>query len=634
MAEVQPLDWETGNAEITALSLHRAALLVSGEETDGHRFERQIAVIAERMPGPPALARIAALFGLDETACACLEMIALADQAPVRSAALQKHDLASGGRATLALLCDILGSQAEEAMAPGAPLLASGLVEAGTEGRVFERPLSLCRPALELMQGRVAFDPVWADASRAPRAGDDGALDRGFVERFGSAVQSLMGEARPQRFHAVPEDAEQIEAACGMVGAALSIPVRVIALDDMPMDPREQAMAIRALRRDCLLTGFLPILQGDSAVWRVAATLPCATVVISESKGDAVRLVPPKDRRDAGAVWADLLGEEGFVSLEAAEVAQAFALSPAQARRAATALACGLAPDLWQAAQAEAAGDMGGLAQPVTQPTDWNDLVLPRPQQMALEQMAGFLRRRALVNETWGFSEKSPRGLGMAALFYGDSGTGKTSAAEALISRVQGETAGTLRLYRVNVAALVSKYIGETSKNFRTVFEAGAASGAALLFDEAEGLFGRRSSQGRDTLDKHSNAELGFLLQCLESYPGIAILTTNLRSAIDDAFFRRFRFAIDFPFPDRAHRALIWQRVLPPALPKGALDFEALSALSLSGGSIRSVALNGAYMAAGEGGRLEMRHLAQAARLEFAKLEKPSPERELARWLL
>jgi AAA+ superfamily predicted ATPase len=380
----------------------------------------------------------------------------------------------------------------------------------------------------------------------------------------------------------------------------------------------------------------LQINEGHADAWSLAQGLPGPVVILggppqTASDTDVATIPAPQHDENPLTIWSDILGHQEAQALAAPEVAETFNLSPTCARRAARTVQFGLAPDLWQAAQTQAGDDIGALAQKLDRLCNWDDLVLPKGQSEALEQMAQFLMNRHKVNAGWGFGRKSPRGLGMAALFYGDSGTGKTSAAEALVGRMHDQQGAPISLYRVNTSALVSKYIGETSKNFAQVFEAGRASGAALLFDEAEGLFGKRSSQNRDSHDKHANAELGFLLQCLETYPGIAILTTNMRQAIDTAFFRRFRFAIEFPFPDRADRKAIWQRVVPDELPCAQLDFDGLSVLPLSGGSIRSVMVNAAFVAAGDGtDRVGMAHIKQAVRLEFAKLEKALPERIIA----
>jgi SpoVK/Ycf46/Vps4 family AAA+-type ATPase len=215
--------------------------------------------------------------------------------------------------------------------------------------------------------------------------------------------------------------------------------------------------------------------------------------------------------------------------------------------------------------------------------------------------------------------------LGISALFAGGSGTGKTLAAEVLANELG------LDLYRIDLAALVSKYIGETEKNLSRVFAAAESSGAILLFDEADALFGKRS-EVRDSHDRYANLEVSYLLQRIETYRGLAILTTNLKQAIDPAFQRRIRFIVHFPFPDVEARSAIWQRAFPSVAPCSALDIGKLARLSLSGGHIRNLALNAAFLAADRDMAIGMQHLRAAAEAEFAKLEKPLPAAEVGDW--
>jgi SpoVK/Ycf46/Vps4 family AAA+-type ATPase len=184
---------------------------------------------------------------------------------------------------------------------------------------------------------------------------------------------------------------------------------------------------------------------------------------------------------------------------------------------------------------------------------------------------------RFRVYEDWGFGAKSTRGLGISALFVGGSGTGKTMAAEVLAKHLK------LDLYRIDLSQVVSKYIGETEKNLRRVFDGAEAGAAILLFDEADALFGKRT-EVRDSHDRYANIEVSYLLQRMEAYRGLAILTSNLHDALDPAFARRIRFTIQFPFPDEAQRSEIWRRVVPQATPTRGLDLKRLARLSLSGG--------------------------------------------------
>jgi len=179
---------------------------------------------------------------------------------------------------------------------------------------------------------------------------------------------------------------------------------------------------------------------------------------------------------------------------------------------------------------------------------------------------------------------------------------------------------------------VVSKYIGETEKNLRRVFDAAEEGGAILLFDEADALFGKRS-EVKDSHDRYANIEVSYLLQRMETYRGLAILTTNLKTAVDTAFLRRLRFIIQFPFPDAAHRAQIWRNIFPVETPVEAIDFTRLARLSIPGGNIRNIALHAAFHAAEAGDVVTMAHLARAARGEYTKLEKPLTEAEIGGWV-
>jgi SpoVK/Ycf46/Vps4 family AAA+-type ATPase len=186
-----------------------------------------------------------------------------------------------------------------------------------------------------------------------------------------------------------------------------------------------------------------------------------------------------------------------------------------------------------------------------------------------------------------------------------------------------------LDLYRIDLSAVVSKYIGDTEKNLRRVFDAAEEGGAILLFDEADALFGKRS-EVKDSHDRHANIEVGYLLQRMEAYSGLAILTTNMKSALDSAFLRRLRFVVPFPFPDASYRAEIWRHVFPPGTPTDGLDAVKLARLNVAGGNIRNIALNAAFLAADAGEPVRMGHVWRAARGEYAKLEKPLTEVEMA----
>lgn len=280
---------------------------------------------------------------------------------------------------------------------------------------------------------------------------------------------------------------------------------------------------------------------------------------------------------------------------------------------------------LWQLCREQLRQDLTSLVQVKQSTAGWQDLILAPLQKQLLQTIAAHIRRRQQVYYTWGFAAKSERGLGISALFAGPSGTGKTLAAEILANELQ------LDLYHIDLSALVSKYIGETEKNLKQVFDVAERSGAILLFDEADALFSKRS-EVKDSHDRYANIEVSYLLQRMEAYQGLSILTTNLKSNLDEAFLRRLRFVVNFQFPDAAQRAEIWRYSFPANLPTAKLDLKKLAQLNLSGGNIKNVALNAAFLAADEQQVLTMQHILQAAQQEYYKLGRTLLNKEVGDW--
>lgn len=281
---------------------------------------------------------------------------------------------------------------------------------------------------------------------------------------------------------------------------------------------------------------------------------------------------------------------------------------------------------LWDACRRQAQPGLSELAQRIETRHTWDDIVLPEAQKEMLKAIVTHLEQRHKVYEIWGYGAQT-RGIGTSVVFAGGSGTGKTLAAEIVASALR------LDLYRIDLSGVVSKYIGETEKNLRRIFSAAEQGGAILLFDEADALFGKRS-EVRDSHDRYANIEVSYLLQQMEAYSGLAILTTNMLDNFDRAFLRRVRFVVQFPFPAPAQRHAIWERAFPPQAPVSGLDFGKLSRLNITGGNIRNIALNAAFLAAGRGERIDMKHLLRSATSEYAKLEKPLPDSEVKDWWL
>ena len=261
-----------------------------------------------------------------------------------------------------------------------------------------------------------------------------------------------------------------------------------------------------------------------------------------------------------------------------------------------------------------------GLADRVSVTQAWEDLVLPPEQHNALVELVVRVRERSRVYETWGFGPKVGKGLGIAALFSGPPGTGKTMAA-GLIANELG-----LPLYRVDLSQLVSKYIGETEKSLAALFDAAESTACVLLFDEADSLFGKRT-EVKSSTDRYANLEVNYLLQRLETFTGICLLTTNHERAIDEAFTRRLTLHVRFSMPEEAERARLWASMLPPEAPVAdSLELEELARrTALSGGHIRNAVLRSAFFAAHAGTPITMDHLWRATVIEYEASGKIAP---------
>ncbi len=368
------------------------------------------------------------------------------------------------------------------------------------------------------------------------------------------------------------------------------------------------------------LTRFLARLRGAVmlSVREVRAGIAGMTHAVEVARPTAAEQV---------AIWAEALGP-GAGDDPAALAAQfdlnAFAIQRI-VRAASADPSDGDARDrLWRACLTHTAPRLDRLAQRLTPLATWDDIVLPPEEMSLLRQLAAQVAQRPLVYDEWGFRQRMNRGLGISALFVGESGTGKTMAAEVIANHLR------LNLYRIDLSAVVSKYIGETEKNLRQLFDAAEDGGAILFFDEADALFGKRS-EVRDSHDRYANIEINYLLQRIEAYRGLAILATNKRSALDPAFMRRLRFIVTFPFPSRLQRRALWERAWPPGAPVEDLNYERLARLNLVGGNIANVAINAAFLAAERRVPITMPLVLEAARAEYDKLDRPVNDVEF-RW--
>jgi len=347
------------------------------------------------------------------------------------------------------------------------------------------------------------------------------------------------------------------------------------------------------------------------------------------------------DAQDQKHMWLQALNGDGLPALsQIACLVQQFDFGPrailkaAEAARTLAELDPGAGtgptvtvngPHLWQACRERSRERIDDLAQRITSCYRWDDIVLPPDTLAQLSEIADQVASRHRVYEAWGFGAKLSRGRSITALFSGTSGCGKTMAAEILANHLN------LDLFRIDLAGVVSKYIGETERNLKRIFDAAERSGAILFFDEADALFGKRT-EVRDSHDRYANIEIDYLLQRMEDYDrGLAILSTNRKSDIDRSFLRRLRFLVDFPFPEREIRRRIWRQIMPRQAPVADLDLERLSRLEIPGGNIRNIAVNGAFLAAAQDRPISMRHLIHAARREYVKCDKSITEAEFGR---
>ncbi len=259
---------------------------------------------------------------------------------------------------------------------------------------------------------------------------------------------------------------------------------------------------------------------------------------------------------------------------------------------------------------------LNSLAQKTKPHYTWKDLVLPKDTLEHLKEVSGFIKYKGKVHFDWGFENKLSLGKGLNVLFSGPPGTGKTMAAEVLANEVK------LDLYKIDLSSMVSKYIGETEKNLKKIFEEAETSNSILFFDEADALFGKRS-EVKDSHDRYANIETAYLLQKMEEHEGIVVLASNFRKNLDDAFLRRLHFTIEFPLPDDNSRKEIWRKAFPRETPIASnVDFAFLSRFKLAGGNIKNIILAASFLAAEDSEAVSMEHIIKATKREYQKIGK------------
>ncbi|MFI2028696.1 ATP-binding protein [Streptomyces buecherae] len=617
----------------------RAGLGERGERKESGRLRKRVVATT----GPTRLRALTREFGLTPLDVEIL-LIALVPDLDDRFEQFYAYlnDDVTRQRPSAGLALGLCGVSAADAQArgrlhPAAPLRAGGLLLVDEPERPFlARALRVPDRVTAHLLGHDTPDPRVADVL-APWHGDPGTNWR---QTPGTGDPAPLARAIASGVGLTYVREEQGGAGTALAAAALSHAGRSVIgvdLERLAADPHPTD-AVRTLVREARLTGaglvgapIDPLTREKPEVIRLVAEANLPVILVGRAPWDAtwsarppLLLPAPRVGPEArAALWQQAHSAPLAADLDLTRVLSPFLLTPAQVAQAARSAAQVAtlnggevqAEDVRAGARAQNAAGLDRLARRIEPAVTWDDLVLPADPLAQLRELAARARHRDRVLGEWGMRPGGGRGRGVAALFAGDSGTGKTMSAEVIAADLG------LDLYTVDLATVIDKYVGETEKNLEKIFSEAAGINGVLLFDEADAIFGKRS-EVKDAHDRYANVESAYLLQRMESFDGLAILSTNLRANLDDAFTRRLDLVVDFPMPDAEQRRVLWERCLGPLLPRAEgldLNFCAES-FELAGGNIRSVAVTAAYLAAESGGPVRMEDLIHAVQREYQKL--------------
>lgn len=621
----------------------------SADTTRPWRNDSQLLTAAGEMerieaesPGSPALAGLARVLGLSKFEREVL-LLCAAMELDTRTAQLcaQAHGYPYP---TFGLAFALFDDSDWNVLSPERPLRYWRLVEinqpAGTALtasvlRIDERVLNGLK-GLAYLDDRLSPYLTLQSTEDLMLADSQAAAADSVLDQLGSGLQ-------PPLVQCIGADADSARTVAGSLARALGLPLYRLSADSLPASAGDLETFARLWQREALLAplalyidahdpespsaargALMKLLSRLAGLVLVGNREPLAQAPRQTVVVDCLKPKPEEQR----AAWESVVGPQS--SEVAEQLAGQFdlnldAIHGVAASVSAAAVTSEIGERLWNACRAQVRPRIEGLAQRVHAKATWEQLVLPDSELILLRQIAGQVRQRGRVYRQWGFGERMNRGLGISALFAGESGTGKTMAAEVIANELR------LDLYRIDLSSVVNKYIGETEKNLRRVFDAAEDGGAILLFDEADALFGKRS-EVKDSHDRYANIEVNYLLQRMEAYRGLAILATNAKKSLDPAFTRRLRFIVDFPLPGAAERQKMWERVFPATTPLDALDFERIAAFNLSGAGVHNAALHAAFSAASADSAVTMHHLLDAIRQELTKQGRHVDPREF-RWV-
>ncbi len=537
------------------------------------------------------------------------------------------------------LLPDLPAHDVLDALDRAAPLLARGLVARGGGPRA-DAALSADPLVIRALRGAALDRELERGVERGEprRSLDELRVPREALARLFAALATPGAPAR------VALRGREGSGRRTVAAALAALAGRVLGVVDVGLLHREDRLPeLAVLLRRAALRGWLPLVDGVDAIpaEHVAARSELRELLEHHDGPVLVRLardaqpplatghllldLPPLSTAERAAHWTDAARARGLSLRDADALAARYAIGPGTVERVVAELAA--EPRISTDADADAAvhdavrrhlaSRLGAVATRIERLPAWSQVVLPPDIEDSLIELMGRIRHRRAVFDDWGLDKVMSTSRGLTALFQGGPGTGKTLVAGA-IARDLG-----LDLYRVDLSRVVSKWIGETEQNLARVFDAAEEAQAILLFDEADSLFTRRT-EVRTSTDRYANQEVNYLLQRLDSFEGIAILTTNAGSAIDPAFRRRMSFRLTFPFPDDEAREALWRVHLPDSIPRaGDLDLADLARrFRMSGGFIRNAALRACFLAADEGSGLAQAHLERAVRSEFREIGK------------
>lgn len=614
--------------------------------------EKQLVRAAEELAAletadqPPALVVLRRNLGLSQFESEVLLLCASMEfDTRIASLCAQAQDDATRRYPTFALAMALFAEPAWDVLSPERPLRYWRLLEINQPGaqalttsalRADERIVNYIK-GLNYLDDRLV--PLLLPLRSEDRGLDLPLSQQSMVDAMVRQVQDAGSLQAVPVMQLLGADSPSKQLVASHAAVALSLPLYRLPIELLPSPPAELEQLTRLLMREAALWPFALYLDAHEMEKTAMSETHASALHRFLARSSGIFFLDTQDRRmDTGRAsvafdigkptkleqhlaWDSLLGAQqngtaarlaGQFNLNLTtihQIASTTLSSPAVGQQS-------IPQQLWEACVVDTRPRLELLAQRIEPKATWDDIVLPEPELKLLHELAAQVANRTRVYSDWGFAAKRARGLSINALFAGESGTGKTMAAEVLANDLR------LSLFRIDLSAVVSKYIGETEKNLRRLFDAAEDGGAILFFDEADALFGKRSDV-KDSHDRYANIEINYLLQRIEAYRGLAILATNRKSALDQAFMRRIRFVVEFRAHGIQERKAIWERVFPRETDTAELDYDRLAQLNLNGGNINNVAMNAAFLAAGAGSSVTMPLIFDAARAEFRKLERP-----------